>query len=304
MSHGQSNYINFNPKKPIAVIGAGVMGTKVAWSCARVGIETRLYDIERGKAQLSADHACTWSVGKELKNIQNFLKTPESLQETLADVQLVHENVPEVLDTKQSVYKQLSTHLHFGAFISTNASAFTCSQLASATDRPDRFFNLNFSDPRFSKLVELMVSDLAAIETVKFAVEWAQAIKMVVVHTKKEQQGYIMNRIWRVIKKEVLRQIEDGYASAQDIDRAWMLAFGTRMGPCGLMDDVGLNSILSIEQVYYSQSGNDDDKPVNFLIKLVENGKLGSHSGSGFYTYPNPEYNDPDFITFDKKMNS
>ena len=292
----QKNYKKFDINKPIAIIGAGVMGTKVAWASARSGIETRLYDIEYGKAKLSRDLVSTWSQGKESERVKEMLKTPDTIEKTLAGVQLVHENIPEKLFNKIKLIKNISDSLSPEVFIGSNTSALRCSQLASASDRPDKFFNLNFSDPRYSKLVELMVSDQAAPETILFAHSWSQAIGMVVVETKKEQNGYIMNRIWRVIKKEALRQIEEGYASPQDIDRAWMLAFGTKIGPCGLMDDIGLHSVLAIEEVYYNQTKDPSDKPTKSLLKLVKEGNIGSAVGSGFYSYPDPEYADSEFI--------
>ena len=286
----------FDPGLPVGIVGAGVMGTKVAWACARVGLATRLFDAQEGKAQASLDLALSWSQGEEQETIRANLIATVSLAEAMEGAQLGFENVPERVTLKQSVHKDMAGLLPSTAYIGTNASALMCTPMAEACGEPQRFFALNFSDPRTSRLVELMTAEAAAQETIAFAMAWARAIRMVPVRTRKEQLGYSFNRLWRVIKKETLRQIAQGHATPQDIDRAWMLIFGTPMGPCGLMDEVGLHSVLAIEKVYHQESADPSDLPPDFLIKMVEAGELGAASGSGFYTHPDPEYRKPGFL--------
>ena len=286
----------FDPSLPVGIVGAGVMGTKVTWACARAGLETRFFDLEEGKAESSRALALSWSEGEERAAIDRHLIVAASLKAALEGAQLGFENVPERLALKQAVHAEMSAVLPGNAYLGTNASALMCSPMAESCGRPAQFFSLNFTDPRVSKLVELMTADTVADETIAFAEAWARVIGMVPVRTRKEQLGYSFNRLWRVIKKEVLRQIAEGHATPGDIDRAWMMTFGTEMGPCGLMDDIGLHSVVAVEKVYHEASGDPADPPPDFLVRMVEAGELGVASGSGFYNSPEPAYRKSGFL--------
>ncbi len=287
----------FQANRPVAIIGLGIMGTKVAWACARAGLTTHIFDADTSQAAHSQKNALSWSDEPERSVVTSHLKICASLTEALAGVQLAFENVPEKLALKQKVHQQLQEHLPADAYLGSNTSSLLCSPLAEASGRADRFFCLNFNDPRYSKLVELMGCELTAEATLSFAKDWARAIGMVPVQTHKEQMGYSGNRLWRVIKQEVLRQIEGGYSTPEDIDRGWMLNWGVDMGPCGLMDDVGLHTILSVENSYYAASGDERDKPPQYLVDMVERGDTGTEAGKGFYDYPNPAFRQPDFLS-------
>ncbi len=291
--------VEFDVTRPVAIIGTGVMGTKVAWACARAGLSTRLFDTEAGKAASAKALALTWSEGAERQAVEKNLHVVTSLETALDGAQLGFENVPERLGLKQEVHRQIAALLDEDAYLGSNASSLTCTPLAESSGRPDRYFNLNFADPRNMQLVELMTCGDTAAETIAFAKTWARAIGMIPIWVRKEQLGYSFNRLWRVIKKEVLRQIAEGYSTARDIDRTWMLSFGVEQGPCGLMDDIGLHSILAIEKVYHEDSGEPSDRPPDFLVGMVERGEVGVPSGQGFYTYPDPEYRQPGFLERD-----
>jgi 3-hydroxybutyryl-CoA dehydrogenase len=292
----QDSVAGFDPARPVGIVGAGVMGTKVAWACARSGLATRLFDVEPGKAAASAAAASEWGTDEERRRVRSHLVVVETLDDAMAGAQLGFENVPERLELKREVHAAMSARLPANACLGSNASSLTCTPMAEASGRPDRFFNLNWTDPRSMRLVELMTSPATAPATADFARAWARHVGMVVVETRKEQLGYAFNRLWRVIKKECLRQIAGGYATAEDLDKAWMLAFGTPYGPCGLMDEVGLGSVLAIEKVYFADSDDESDRPPAFLAEMVARGELGVQSGRGFYRYPGPAYREPGFL--------
>lgn len=286
----------FDPRAPVAIVGAGVMGTKVAWACARAGIETRLYDSAPGKAAEAAERARGWGEGGERALVAQHLHPVANLGEALEGVQLAFENVPERVELKRAVLAEIGRLAPAEAFMGSNASSIPCTPLAEASGRPERFFNLNFTDPRTDRLTELMAAAATAPETKAFAKAWARAIGMIPIECRKEQLGYSFNRLWRVIKKEVLRQIAEGYATPDSIDRAWMLTFGTDIGPCGIMDEIGLHTVLGIEKVYQQASGDPWDAPPAFLEAMVREGKLGVASGEGFYRHPDPAYRQPGFL--------
>jgi len=297
MSGPSASLPAFDPARPVAMIGMGTMGTKVAWACARAGIETRCYDIAGGDALTAArTRALGWSEGEERARVAAHLHVSADLDSALDGVQLAFENVYELIDLKCRTHADLGRRLPAACYLGSNASSLRATPIAEASDRPDRFFCLNFSDPRTGRLVELMGADAMTPETAAFATAWARHIGMVPVHCRKEQMGYVFNRIWRVIKKEALRQIAEGYADAESIDRAWRLAFGTDFGPCSLMDEIGLGSVLKIEHAYADESGDPADRPPAFLEAWVAEGRLGVASGRGFYRYPDPAFAQPGWL--------
>lgn len=290
------DYPRFDPARRIAIVGAGVMGTKVAWACARAGIPTALYDSEAGKPAASRDLALTWSQGAEQERLAANLQAVGDLDAALAGAQLAFENVPEDLGLKQSVLAEVGRRLDPGAMMGSNASSLTCTPLAAASGRAARFFNMNFSDPRDGRLVEIMLAPDSDPRAADFARAWARAIAMVPLLCRKEQMGYSFNRLWRAIKKEVLRQIEEGYATAEDIDRAWMLIFGTPVGPCGIMDQISLPSVAKVEHQYALASGDPADEAPPFLQRMIAEGLHGERTGQGFYSYPEPAWRRPGWL--------
>ena len=286
----------FSPDAPIAIIGAGVMGTKVAWACARAGIPTRLFDIDSATASASLDRARSWSEGNERQRVEQCLVLVETLERAVDAVQLAFENVPEDLQLKRKVLGELMRAIPEDAYLGSNASSLTVTPLAADLSDPDRFFLLNFTDPRYHSLVELMTQASCPEETIAFARQWAAGIGMIPIHTRKEQLGYAFNRLWRVIKKEVLRQVSEGVILPEEIDKAWMLTFGTPYGPCGLMDEIGLKGIRNVERIYHLDSGDPTDAPPAFLDEMIERGETGILAGKGFYDYPNPAYKDDQFL--------
>ena len=126
--------------------------------------------------------------------------------------------------------------------------------------------------------------------TVETIVRFLRELGLVPILVRKEIMGYAHNRVWRAIKKEVLALLAGGHTTVDDIDRAWILDFGGEIGPCGIMDKIGLDVVRDIENVYYRVSGDPADRPPSFLEAMFDEGKLGVKSGAGFYDYPNPAY--------------
>ncbi len=135
-----------------------------------------------------------------------------------------------------------------------------------------------------------------SVETLKAATSFIRDLGLIPILVKGESVGYALNRVWRAVKKEVLHLLEQGQVTAEDIDRGWMLDWGTPVGPCGLMDQIGLDVVRDIEMVYFRASGDPSDRPPPFLHAMIGAGKLGVKSGEGFYNYPSPAYIRPDWL--------
>ena len=138
-------------------------------------------------------------------------------------------------------------------------------------------------------------------ETKEMALAFLLAQENVPIVTEKEIKGFSLNRVWRAMKKECLKLWAQNYIKPEDLDRAFMLEWGTPHGPFGLMDKVGLDIVKQIELTYYAESGDPSDIPPKKLDEYIEKGWLGEKTGRGFYTYPNPAYLEENFLRGGKK---
>lgn len=289
----------------VGIVGAGTMGRRIAYRSAVSGLETYLYDAFPDALSKALDVLQEWlwerAQREELTEEQGLaawsrIRGCESLEECVADVDLVIETVPENVELKREVFAQIDELAPPEVLIATNSSSLPCSRLADATKRPEKVFNVNFSDPREDDLVEVMKGLQTSEETLAAGVEFVRSLGMVPIVTYNEIMGFSFNRVWRAIKRETLHLVADGYSDFQDLDRAWMLEFQMSYGPFGLMDKIGLDVIRDIEMQYYLDSGEERDRPPQMLEEMVAQGHLGVKSGRGFYTYPHPDYEQPGWL--------
>lgn len=287
--------------KRVGIVGAGTMGTRIAFQCAISGKEVYLFDISPQVLDQAMEMTKGWMTERadpeRAAPAVSLLQPCTSLGDCLASVDLVIETVPEDLELKRQVFSEIDQLAPAHVLIGTNSSSLPSSRIAGATARPDKVFNINFNDPLCDELlVEIMGHAETAEETMAAAEAFVRSIKLVPVITKREIMGFAFNRIWRAIKKEALHVVAAGYADFEDIDRAWMLSFSVPRGPFGRMDEIGLDVIHHIELQYYLESGDESDKPPKFLEEFLAEGRLGVKSGKGFYSYPNPEYKQPGWL--------
>jgi 3-hydroxybutyryl-CoA dehydrogenase len=285
----------------VAIVGAGTMGKKIAYRCAVSGLEVRVYDKYPEALQSFVNQVDEWFAERvehgvltadQVQAAKDQIKIFSSMAACLEDTDLVIETVPEILDLKREVLAEMDGLLPEKAFVCTNSSSMPCSWMADALSRPERFFNINFSMPEKpeDKLVEVMRGARTAPEALIAADSFIRSMDMVPIVTYREIMGFSFNRVWRAIKREVLHLVDQGYSDYQDIDRAWIMEFGTSFGPFGLLDIVGLDVVRDIEAQYYADSGEARDKPPKMLEDMIAQGKLGLKSGQGFYQYPDPAY--------------
>lgn len=274
----------------VGIVGAGTMGSRIACQCVLCGKEVYLFDTSSQALERALEQNRTWLAERtdavQAKKALSRLHPCDSLAECVANVELVLENVPENLEIKRRVFAEIDRLAPPHVLIGTNSSSIPPSRIASATNRPDKFYNANFSAPAVEVMGHAGTSEetLAAVEAFLFSIE------MVPLRVKREIMGYAFNRTWRAVKRETLHLVAGGYADFEDLDRAWMLNFGSPRGPFGLMDEIGLDVVRDIEMQYYLDSGNEGDKPPAFLDEMIAQGRLGVKSRQGFYSYPDPEY--------------
>jgi 3-hydroxybutyryl-CoA dehydrogenase len=130
-------------------------------------------------------------------------------------------------------------------------------------------------------------------ETMTTMADFGRSLGLYVAVVRGESKGFIINRVWRAVKREALRVVDEGHAEPEDVDRLWAFFWGIDYGPFGMMDHVGLNVIADIEDTYIAVSQDPTDRPSESLRRLVDAGHLGEKSGQGFYAHPSPAYRQP-----------
>lgn len=298
------------PFDTVCIVGAGFMGAQIGLRCAIHGYTVRLVDNAVEQLQRAAQSQAQ-ELDERLEKQQitaeeraatlNRIHFTTSMRAGTSEADLVIEAVPEVLELKREVFAQLDAVCPEHTILSTNSSSIRISAIEDATRRPDKVLNMHFYAPVAQRtMVELMRGTATSDETVQTARQFARTIDMTPLVVRKESTGFIFNRVWRAIKKECLHVVDEGVASHEDVDRAWMIAFGGSEGPFGMMDIIGLDVVRDIEMVYYRESGDPSDAPPRILLDKIERGELGVKTGKGFYSYPDPPFQSPGWLKGDE----
>lgn len=294
--------------RKVAVIGTGVLGTQIAVQAAHFGYEVSTYDsdpqsFDRAHHALKSVLRAAGGKGKSIfgkaqwdaaaKKVQQF----DSLKKALNNADLVIEAIVEDIALKRNVFKEINALAPMDAILATNSSSIPISKIEDVTTRPEQCLNMHFYYPVLgTNMVDIMGGSKTTAETMEAGTQWVRSIGCVPLQVKKEILGFCFNRVWRAVKREVLHLWAEGFVDHRDIDRAWMIFTGMPRGPFGLMDHVGLDVIYDIEMVYYNESKDPTDHPPEVLKTMIDRKELGLKSGKGFYSYPDPEYRDPDFL--------
>jgi 3-hydroxybutyryl-CoA dehydrogenase len=228
---------------------------------------------------------------KDKESILNRVSFYKDLFKAASKADFVIEAVVERLDIKRKVFREVDEVCPEDAIIATNSSSIRVSKIENTTMHPERVLNMHFySFPWKRRILELMRGNFTTDEVFQGAIDFGKSINLIPLRVLKESTGFIFNRVWRAIKKECLQVVDEGVASFEDVDRAWMSLYKTKFGPFALMDRVGLDVVRDIELVYFEESSDPRDKPPKILLDKIKNGELGVKTGKGFYNYPNPSF--------------
>lgn len=291
--------------QPVAIVGAGTMGWQIALVLATHEITIHLHDVspgalDRAMAILAEEAPRLVAAGElprtALAATERVVPTA-SLASAVAGAWLVIETVPERLELKRAVFAELSTFAAPETILATNSSSYRSRLLADATRHPERLLNAHFyGRPWRRPAVELMSCGMTEPALLDRLAAFFRACGLEPFIARAESTGLIFNRIWRAVKRESLRVVEEGIATPEEVDRLWEIVMGTeRMGPFARMDRVGLDVVLDIERTYWSESGDPGDQPPRLLEALVAQGRLGTKTGQGFYCHgPEPDASNDD----------
>lgn len=276
----------------IAVIGAGLMGSGIAQTCAQAGYEVKNIDvfepaIEKAKTNIEKIFVKKIAKGKiteaEKAEVLGRL-TYSSNMEDVKGADMIIEAVPEKIDLKKSVFEQLDKLADPETLIVSNTSGLSISEIAAATSRPDKVMGVHFFYPApVMKLVELIRGIATADETYNKVKEFAIEIKKAVVDAP-EYPGFIVNRVLVPMQNEAAFMVMEG-CTPEDVDNAMKLGCNFPMGPLELTDFVGVDVMLATMTGLYNGFHDSKYRPCPLLETMVKAGHLGRKSGQGFYKY-------------------
>lgn len=278
----------------IGVIGAGIMGRGIAQVAATGGFETLLHDVdpkqlEQSVAMIHSSLQRALQRGKVDQGVIDAvtanLKTTTSLEEVGRNADLIIEAVPERIHLKIEILGELDRICPAQTILATNTSSLSVTEIAAVTQRAPQVIGMHFFNPvprmRLLEIVRALESSDATIHTVE-EVGLRMGKETVVV---RESPGFITSRVNALIGNEAFRMLEEGVASAGDIDKALKLGLNHPMGPFELVDLVGLDTRLSILE-YLHRTLGDRFRPSPLIVQYVKAGRLGRKVGKGVYEYP------------------
>lgn len=277
----------------VCICGAGTMGSGIAQVCAQSGFATILFDIDKTileKAKLSIQQSLHYLTDKqkisaeEKEQIFQRLQFSNNINDCKAD--LIIEAIVEKVESKTTLFDQLSGINNSETIFATNTSSLSISEIQKNILHPERVVGMHFFNPApVMKLVEVVKGELTSEEVAQATYKLCDQMNKTPVLCK-DAPGFIVNRIARHYYLEALKLVEKGFTSFENVD-AVMEATGFKMGPFKLMDLIGMDINLSVSQsIYEAFNKAERFKPSSVQIEKIKSGELGRKTGRGFYPYP------------------
>ncbi len=280
--------------KRICVVGAGLMGAGIAQVAAQSGFNVNLNDVEdrfiqNGINTIQKNLKRLTDKGKmevsQAEAVRSRIKPILSLADAAKYVDVFIEAIIEKMDLKKNFYKELEAVAPGGAIFATNTSGLSITEIASVTKRPERFVGMHFFNPvPMMQLVEVIRGIATSDEAVGIIKGLASKMGKTAIEVQ-EGPGFVVNRILVPMLCEAIFVLQEGLATAAEIDEGMKLGANHPMGPLALCDLVGLDTLLSVQQHLYEEFADPKYRPPGLLRKMVRAGHLGRKSGKGFFDY-------------------
>lgn len=279
----------------ILVIGAGQMGSGIAQILLQAGYKVNACDVFEEprndlKAKLEKAFNKLIEKGKaDNESVSSWLSKLEvfaDLKEATKDVDLVIEAATENYELKISLFKELDNLCDKKTILASNTSSISITEIASATQRADKVVGLHFFNPApVMKLLEIIRGSNTSVETCEACHVLGEKLGKTIVDVNFDSPGFVVNRILIPMINEAIHVLQEGVASAEDIDKGMLTGANHPMGPLALSDLIGNDTVLAIMQVLYTEFQDTKYKPALLLKRMVNSGKLGRKSGEGFFKY-------------------
>ncbi len=297
--------------KCVCIVGAGLMGWQIGLMCARAGYQVHQTDVREETLVVARDKQRStlddWNTagklglldatGESTDTIMARITSFTDLGAAAAVADFVIEAATERLDVKRAIFTELDRVTRPTTILATNSSAIQSSRLADAVTRPERLCNFHFTNhPWLRPYVETMTCGQTTPECLDISYRLGKSLGIASARVHGESQGFIHNYVWRQIKKAAMTLVDRGHSSIEDVDRAVMIGLRAPLGPFQMMDRAGLDVMLDIERQWHAESGEERDRPPRILEDRVAQGNLGVKTGRGFYSYPNPAYEESGWL--------
>jgi 3-hydroxybutyryl-CoA dehydrogenase len=285
------------PIQRVAVLGAGTMGHGIAQIAAAAGYAVIMRDVnsdalDRGRESIARNLTKAIQLGKISEQdrdevLRRIHGTTQMEEIRVAD--LVIEAAPENLELKQNLLREAETLIDKDCVFATNTSSLSISEVAAVSIRPENVVGMHFFNPvHIMRLVEIVVGERTGHQTRATVQEVARRMKKEPIIVR-DVPGFASSRLGVTLGLEAMRMVEQGVASARDIDTAMELGYNHPMGPLRLTDLVGLDVRLNIAEYLHGKLGSEQFRPPEILRRMVSEGKLGKKSGEGFYKWNEQE---------------
>ena len=288
--------VNASNIRGVSVIGAGLMGHGIAIEFALAGYDVRLHsrseqslDRARGMIRDSLERLRDLGgvSGQQTELAPARIRMSTDLMETVEDADLVIESIYEDMDAKTEIFRQLDELCPDRTILTSNTSSLLPSRLAAATTRPDKVINAHFlNPPLFVPLVEVVPTAQTSEETIGVVMELLTSLGKQPLLVKREAPGYVVNRLQMALLREALWLVENGVASAEDVDKAISAGLGRRWATTGVLqvlEVAGWDLISRVASDVFPHLSNSDDP--SLLHDMVERGYSGVRTGKGFYEW-------------------
>jgi 3-hydroxybutyryl-CoA dehydrogenase len=285
--------MDINDIKTIGVVGCGLMGAGIVETCARAGFHVVMREVnddllQKGLKRIQDSMGKAVQRGKlsqtDLEAAQSRISGTLNLAD-FKDCDLVIEAAVENMSLKKTIFTELDSICRSDAILASNTSSLCITEMASATERPDKVLGLHFFNPvPVMPLLEIVRALLTSDETLELAESFGEKLGKTIV-VARDRPGFIANLLFVPYALDAIRWLDAGLATQEEIDTTMKLGFNHPMGPFTLMDFVGLDTLLFIADAMYAEFKDARYAAPPLLRRMVLAGLLGRKSGRGFYTY-------------------
>jgi 3-hydroxyacyl-CoA dehydrogenase len=293
--------------KKVAVAGTGVLGSQIAFQSAFKGFEVSAYDIneealeqarKRYQVLMERYQADKYGNKEEVEAAYNRITLHTDLEQAVKGADLLIEAVPELIEIKKDFYTKLAKVADDKTIFASNSSTMVPSQLVEFTGRPEKYLHLHFANEIWRlNIAEIMKHERTSPEVFEEVIEFAKAISMVPIPLHKEQPGYVLNTLLVPHLKASIQLVADGVAQPEIVDKTWMISTGTPLGPFAFLDIIGPNTPYNLYKAWGDEGDELSAKVASWIkSEYLDKERMGTANGKGVYTYPNPAYQDPDFL--------